>query len=228
MFIIENIYKKFHTLRKIMSSITKRTLKKDWILTAEAFEKFLFSLDSNLEKASFIYEDIRNRLIRQFRANQSQFAEEQADEVFNRVARKVFEEGFLLNKENPYPYFHTTARYILLEYQKKSRQKVLGIEDLSPAQEPYFNPEVALEKYTERIEKEIGLQSLAECKQSLPEKDRELLEKYDAAKGKDKKQQRDLLADSLGKTKNALKISVNRIRNKLIECARKKINMKLF
>ena len=67
---------------------TKKLLKKDWILTAEAFEDLLKNLEPDREKASLIYEDIRKRLIRQFKAGNSSIAEEQADEVFNRIARK--------------------------------------------------------------------------------------------------------------------------------------------
>src|SRR5215211_5328606 len=122
-----------------MSYEAKKIYKKDWVLNAEAFEKLLLSLDGNSENASLIYEDIRKRLIRQFRASQSPIAEEQPDEVFNRVARKIYEEDFVLDKNNPYPYFHQTARYILLEHQRRARCRILGLEDLPAADEPFYN-----------------------------------------------------------------------------------------
>lgn len=125
-------------------SANNKIYKKDWVFNAEVFEKLLFSLDENPEKASLIYEDIRQRLIRQFHASQSQIAEEQADEVFNRVARKIHEEDFVLNKNNPYPYFHQTARYILLEQQRSERRKILGLDDLSSAKEPFYELEEVL------------------------------------------------------------------------------------
>ena len=72
----------------MLNPLTKKLLKKDWILTAGAFENLLKNLDPDSEKASLIYEEIRKRLIRQFKAGNSILAEEQADEVFNRIARK--------------------------------------------------------------------------------------------------------------------------------------------
>jgi hypothetical protein len=150
-----------------MSYEVKKIFKKDWVLNAEAFEKLLSSLDGNPEKASIIYEDIRNRLIRQFRANQSQIAEEQADIVFNRVARKIHEEDFVLDKNNPYPYFHQTARYILLEQQRIARRRILGLEDLSSAEEPFYDPEEILARFSERLRDEAGLQYLRECRETL-------------------------------------------------------------
>ncbi|HEX8369855.1 MAG TPA: hypothetical protein VF604_15015 [Pyrinomonadaceae bacterium] len=197
----------------------KKIYKKDWVLNAEAFERLLFSLDGNPENASLIYEDIRKRLIRQFRANQSQIAEEQADEVFNRIARKIYEEDFVLDKSNPYPYFHQTARYILLEQQRRARRKILGLEDLSLAEEPSYNPEEILARFSERVRNEAGLNSLRECRESLREKEISLLDRYDAVKGKE----REKLAKETGKTVNALKISINRIRKKLIDCAKRKL-----
>jgi DNA-directed RNA polymerase specialized sigma24 family protein len=197
----------------------KKIFKKDWVLNAEALEKLLNSLDGNPENASLIYEDIRKRLIRQFRASQSQIAEEQADEVFNRIARKIHEEDFLLDKNNPYPYFHQTARYILLEQQRQARRKILGLEDLTVSEEPFYNPEEILARFAERLRDEAGLQSLRECRENLSAKEINLLDSYDTLKGT----QRQQLAKETGKTINALKISINRIRKKLIDCAKKKL-----
>jgi DNA-directed RNA polymerase specialized sigma24 family protein len=202
-----------------MSYEVKKIFKKDWVLNAEAFEKLLLSLDGNPEKASIIYEDIRKRLIRQFRASQSQIAEEQADIVFNRVARKIHEEDFVLDKSNPYPYFHQTARYILLEQQRTTRRRILGLEDLSVGDEPFYNPEEILARFSERLRDEAGLGYLHECRENLSEKEIDLLDRYDAAKGKQRKQ----LAQEMGKTVNAQKISVNRIRKKLIDCVKKRL-----
>jgi DNA-directed RNA polymerase specialized sigma24 family protein len=199
----------------------KKIFKKDWVLNAEAFEKLLAGLDDSPEKASLIYEDIRKRLIRQFRASQSQIAEEQADIVFNRVARKIHEEDFVLDKNNPYPYFHQTARYILLEQQRIARRRILGLDDLPISEEPFYNPEEILARFSERVRDEAGLNSLRECRETLSEKDLHLLDRYDAAKGK----QRAQLAQETGKTVNALKISINRIRKKLIDCAKKKLKL---
>ncbi len=210
-----------------MDSQVKKQLKKDWVLTAEAFGKLLLSFDENQEKASLIYEDIRKRLIRQFTAGQSLFADEQADEVFNRIARKIAEENFMLDRENPYPYFHQVARYVLLEYQRKSRRKILGLEDLSAGEEPSYNTADILEKTYEKFRTELGLKALRQCREHLDTQELVMLDKYNEALGKDKKHRHQQLAINLGKSQNALKISVSRARNKLIECAKKKLSIVL-
>jgi DNA-directed RNA polymerase specialized sigma24 family protein len=210
-----------------MDSQVKKQLKKDWVLTAEAFDKLLLNLDENRENASLIYEDIRKRLIRQLTAGRSLFAEEQADEVFNRIARKIFEEDFVLDRENPYPYFHQVARYVLLEYQRQSRRKILGLDDLSTGEEPSYNVAEMLEKAYEKFRTELGLNALRHCREQLDTQEVVMLDKYNAALGKDKKQRHQQLAINLGKSQNALKISVSRARNKLIECAKKKLSIVL-
>ncbi|MGC2237747.1 MAG: hypothetical protein WA584_16405 [Pyrinomonadaceae bacterium] len=202
---------------------TKKQLKKDWSLTAEAFADLLASFDDDREKASLIYEDIRKRLMRQFKVNQSLIAEEQADEVFNRIARKISQENFILDRENPYPYFHQTARYVLLEYQRQNRRRILGFDDLNASDEPAYNPVEAFEKAHEKLKTELGLNALRQCRKSLKSQELEVLDNYNSAAGKDKKYLHQQLAAGLGKSQNALKISINRTRKKLVECAKKKL-----
>lgn len=198
---------------------------KEWSLTAEAFEVFLKNLDEDIEKASAIYENIRRRLIRHFGAHRSLKAEEQADEVFNRTIRKVSEGDLILDKENPYPYFHGIARYILLEYQREKRRKMLGLDDLAVSEEPMFDPAEAFKVIDEKIRTAQGLEILKKCRETLSERETVMLEKYDVIDGKDKRLRREQLAADYDKTINALKISINRIRNKLIICARRKLNI---
>ena len=210
-----------------MISQPKKQLKKDWSLTAEAFKDLLSSFDDDREKASLIYEDIRKRLVRQFQVNQSLIAEEQADEVFNRIARKISQENFILDRQNLYAYFHQTARYVLLEYQRQKRRKILGFDDLNPADEPAYSPVEAFEKAQEKVQTELGINALRECRKNFRADELKLLDNYNAATGKNKKHLHEQLAVSLGKTQNALKIIISRLRKKLIECAKKKLSIVL-
>ncbi len=211
-----------------MNPQPKKALKKDWILTAEAFRQLLLSFNNDEEKACAIYEEIRKRLIRQFIANRSDTPEEQADEVFNRVARKIADDGLILDKESPFAYFHQTARFVLLESQRENRNKILGLDDLSVSEEPAYNPQEYFEKVNEKIRQELGFEALTECRKHLSKKDLEILDKYNSAIGKDKKQKHEELAQSLSKTQNALKIVINRTRKKLIDCAKKKLGLILL
>jgi DNA-directed RNA polymerase specialized sigma24 family protein len=210
-----------------MISQTKKQYKKDWSLTAEAFKDLLSSLDNDHEKASLIYEDIRIRLVRQFRASQSLIPEEQADEVFNRVARRISQGDFVLDQQNPRAYFHQTARFVLLEHQRKNRCKILGLDELAESDEPSYNPVEAFEKAQERLQNKRGLNAIRECRKNLSDDDLKILDDYNAATsattGKDKRHLHERLAGDLGKSRNALKIVIVRLRKKLIECAKKKL-----
>jgi hypothetical protein len=90
-------------------------LKKDWVVTPEAFEKMLFWLDADLTAAGEKYEKIREKLIKLFRWRNCFPEEEYADITINRVTRRVFETSEIKG-ENPYTYFHGTALNVLREY----------------------------------------------------------------------------------------------------------------
>src|SRR5256714_13254313 len=60
-------------------------------LTADTFAKLLNCLDADRERAGEKYEDLRRTLIKFFEWRGAPFPEEQTDETFNRVARKLDE-----------------------------------------------------------------------------------------------------------------------------------------
>jgi hypothetical protein len=65
--------------------------RKRWSLTAEAFDKLLVSLDPDRERAGEKYEHLRGGLVCLFEWRGAPFPEDHADEVINRVARKLGE-----------------------------------------------------------------------------------------------------------------------------------------
>ena len=89
-----------------------KTLKKDWVLTADAFALLLTALNPDPEQAGIKYEQIRRKIIRKLEFEGSSEPEEHADEVFNRVARRVTE-GEQLDAESPDDYFLQTAQFRL-------------------------------------------------------------------------------------------------------------------
>ena len=105
---------------------------------------------------------------------------------------------------------------------------MLGLDDLPLSEEPAFDPVEALEIVEGKLRKESGLDALRQCREKLAEREVVLLDSYNLIAGKDKKAQRERLANESGKTVNALKISINRIRNKLIECAKRKLKLLNF
>src|SRR5690242_15807691 len=84
-------------------------------LTAEAFSKFLARLDADRERAGEKYEDLRRTLIKFFEWRGAPFPGEQADETFNRVARKL-DEG--VEVKNFGGYCYEVARRVCLEVRK--------------------------------------------------------------------------------------------------------------
>ena len=70
---------------------TEVSLKKDWTVTPEAFDKMLLWLDSDRETAGVKYEKIRQKLIKLFKWRNCQPEEEYADITINRVTRRIFE-----------------------------------------------------------------------------------------------------------------------------------------
>ncbi len=91
-----------------------------WELTETAFENLLAGLAPDREIAGEKYVQLRNSLLRYFEVRGISGAETAADEVINRLARKL-ESGLQL--ENPYTYALGIARLLTLELRKSPEQK---------------------------------------------------------------------------------------------------------
>ena len=159
-------------------------------------------LDSDREQAGLKYEQIRRNLIKIFVNRGCAEAEDIADETINRVVRKLDE----VKKEftgDPARYFYGVANKIFLEFQRRK-----------PPEPPSSAPDDS-----NRIEQEY--RCLEHCMAHLSEESRELLMLYYQAEGREKIEQRKLLADKLGIAPNALRIRAFRIRAALQRCVEK-------
>src|SRR5215472_15385239 len=94
-------------------------------LTAENLTKLLDSLDADRERAGEKYEDLRRTLIRFFQWRGAPFSEEQTDEVFDRVARKL---GEGVEIRNIGGYCYEVARLVLLEALKRKDSKRTSLD----------------------------------------------------------------------------------------------------
>ena len=63
--------------------------KSEWVLTQDAFDGFLASLDRDRDKAGEKYEYIRLKLLKYFQWCGSDEPDIDADETINRVTRKI-------------------------------------------------------------------------------------------------------------------------------------------
>lgn len=176
-------------------------MRKNWVLSQEAFDALLNWLDGDREKAAARYEEIRRNLVNYFVARHCADAEDLADETINRVTKNLsrIQKEF---KGDPGRYFYGVAYKVWMEYLRRPSP---------PAQQPPVD--------SDRLELEY--RCLEHCIQRLSVENRELLLKYYYAEGRDKIEQRKLLAASLGIAPNALRIRAYRIRASLQKCVEK-------
>ena len=183
-------------------------MKKNWVLSQESFNALLDWLNADREQAGIKYEEIRRALIKIFINRRCDEAEDLADETINRVASKL-EEIKTQFTGDPARYFYGVANKVLLEHQRKK-----------PPHPPVFPPEDS-----NRVELEY--RCLESCIAGLTEESRELLLLYYQAEGREKIEQRKLLADKLGIAPNALRIRAFRIRIALQQCVEKCVERSL-
>jgi hypothetical protein len=72
-------------------SLPKAPLKQEWVLTQEAFDRFLTMLDRDRDMAGEKYEFIRLKLLKYFQWCGSDVPDMDADETINRVTRRIDE-----------------------------------------------------------------------------------------------------------------------------------------
>lgn len=177
-------------------------------LTAETFAKLLENLDTDRDRAGVKYEDLRRTLIRFFEWRGAPFPEEQTDETFNRVARKL---EAAIEIKNMGGYCYEVARLVSLEALKSNDNKRSALDAAD------FNLPVQ-DAGDEAAEQESRLACLDDCLSALPAENREwVLEYYKDDKSGHVNQRRSL-AERLGLPREALANRVQRLRDKLERC----------
>lgn len=174
-------------------------MKKDWILTREAFDQLLAWFDSNRDRAGEKYEHIRGTLIEIFTCRGCAAPEDLADETINRVTTKLPElvDGYV---GDPALYFFGVAKRVYLDAVASK-----------PALRP--RPESGVGEDAEREHA-----CLERCVSRLKPESQELILQYYRHDKRAKIDYRRDLASRLGVPLNALRIRVHRIRAGLQEC----------
>lgn len=173
---------------------------KRWSLTQEAFDSLLGWLGSDRDQGGRRYEEIRLRLIKIFACRGCCEPEDLADEVINRVAKKVAE----LEKTyegDPALYFYGVANKVHLESLKRRQTHRLP---------PPTDPE------PDELEREH--RCLEQCMSRLPPESREMVLQYYREDRSAKIEHRQALAEQFGIAINALRIRAHRIRATLRQC----------
>jgi DNA-directed RNA polymerase specialized sigma24 family protein len=177
-------------------------------LTSDTFAKLLDFLDADRERAGEEYEGLRRTLIRFFEWRSAPFPEEHADEVLNRVAKKL-DEG--IEVRNMSSYCYEVARFVFLEAIKGHDSKRSQLDSI----EGKAGLADSIDEWTER---ELRLACLDECLRALPHESADLiLEYYRYPKGA-QIDQRKALAKRFGLQRDALANRAQRLRDKLEQC----------
>jgi len=186
-----------------MSETATRT---KWQLTQDAFDRLLGALSANRDEAGEKYILLRNNLVNFFEIRNVARAEDSADEVLNRLARKL-ESGETL--ENPKTYALGIARMVALEARRIPEQT--ADEEL---------PEIAAAATfdDEHTEKEAKLKCLEQCLRELTIENRRIIVGYYQGEKSEKIENRRKLADDLGIPQTALRNRAVRLRDKLEVC----------
>ena len=179
-----------------------------WELSEQAFEKFLACLDANRNRAGEIYETLRQKLILFFQVRTITTAEEAADEVLNRVMRKL-DTGEEIRE--PTTYIFGIARMMLLEVTRKQERHQELPEQLS----------LAAPTSNEDEEMEAQLACLRQCLANLTPENRDLITNYYQEEKRAKINLRQTLAQRFGLDMNALRVRACRVRDQLQACVKK-------
>ena len=186
-------------------------------LTADIFAKLLARLDPDSERAGERYEDLRRTLTRFFEWRNAPFPEDQTDEVFNRIARKLFEGVEIRNIGS---YCYEVARLVCLEALKGRDSKRASLD-------PDNHDVAVVDRADEARENEIRLACLEDCLDSLPIESRELIVEYYKDNKRERIEQRKSLAASLGLQREALANRAQRLRDKLEQCVKSCLRRKM-
>ncbi|MFL6229071.1 MAG: RNA polymerase sigma factor [Pyrinomonadaceae bacterium] len=178
-------------------------------LTAKAFARLLARLGGGREQeAGEQYEHLRRALIRFFEWRGAPFPEEQADETFNRVARKL-DDGIEIKNMGGYCY--EVARLVCLEALKGRESRRAPLEEIKLTV-------TASETADAAIEKEQWLTCLDDCLGVLPAESRELITEYYRDEKRGRVDRRKVLAERLGLRRDALANRAQRVRDRLEQC----------
>ena len=185
-----------------------------------AFSRLLAWLDEGSDSSGENYLETRRRLVSYFDRKNCLPPDELADETLNRVARRLEEEGSITGA-TPAHYCYIVAKYVFLEYQRRTDRGQVSIDELSNPRHPVPSPAElsALEDAAES--RENRLDCLERCLQNLEPDSRELITQYYRGEQRTKIDNRRALAARLGISTNALGIRACRLRDKLEACVSK-------
>lgn len=166
-------------------------------------------LDDGSDSEGRSYLSMRSRMVTYFDRKNCSNPEDLADEVLNRVGRRLEEEGDI-QTESPAKYCYTVARFVFMEQLRSASAREISIED-TDLQSTEVDEAAAFDR-------ENIMACLDECSGKLDPAQRELIIGYYWGEKGAKIANRRRMAEELGVSLNALGIRAFRIREKLEAC----------
>ncbi len=195
----------------LFSQTSYDALKKDSTLTPARFAMLLAAFDAEPERAAAQYEQMRRALVAFFEYRESLEPEQDADETFDRAARRL-SESQQITSANPANFFYGIARNVWRE-RLAARRIAVPLDEAEP--HTWITPHALLEERETQQALETRLHCLRECLQTLALDDRELLLAYYREQGQAKIELRRELARELGIEVSVLRLRLFRLRAKL-------------
>ena len=184
------------------------------MLNKDALEDLLRALHADREQASHHYQALRERLIRFFQWSRTEMPEELADEVLDRLAKRLHLASEQI--QDPVRYAVGIARLLLHEQRRKNLRRQEALAELQQ------NSLDADRRERERTLHQEQAELLQQCLQSIPAPSRELIFRYyDVDEAADHRQQ---MARAYGISINALRNRALRIRADLERQLARRLN----
>jgi DNA-directed RNA polymerase specialized sigma24 family protein len=171
-------------------------------------------LDDGADSRGEAYIEMRRRLVAYFDRRNRPFADDLADQTFNRISKTLEQSGSIAVRP-PARYCYVVARFVLLEDIRRSRRYVQVDEtrDTLP-----LGPRPVMPTDDRASVQEQRLECLDRCLHQLKPEQRELAIEYYRDAKRERIDRRRSLAERLGITMNALGVRACRIRNTLQTC----------
>lgn len=173
-----------------------------WSLSQTELDKFLQRLDPDRERAAQRYNRVREKLISYFRWERCEAPDVHADEVLDRVARRVAEGEAIQNID---AYTAGVARLVAREVRKATFRADERLRILS-------NSSATAKADT------TALDCLEHCLERLPPESRAFILDYYSGDGQERIQKRKRMAEQMRMGLNALRNRALRLRASLQSC----------
>ena len=179
-----------------------------WELTRGALDGLLARLDPDPSAAGEKYEHLRRSLVKFFSWRGTPDVESSADATLDRLARRLSTDDPI---DDVAAFAYGVARLIDLERQRQAAaMPMTGDEALATRAAP---------SSTQSESHEIRDTCLQRCLNELAREDRDLVVDYYVGAGRQRIEGRVRLATALGVSDNALRLRIQRLRDRLRSCA---------